>query len=109
MKSIQWPALLKLEGADDLIYVEGAQDWHGLYEQCPDTDDRLCDSRGQLYKLQCLGQQLVPVTLTDKIDLKQLNDWVRNHLVAMQQCCVYKIELESIDQAMQMVRDTQES
>lgn len=108
MKQINWPALLKLDGADDLLYLDSVQEWNLLSELRLGDEDRLCDSEGKLYKLQCLGQRILPVSLPQRIDLQQLNEWVRGHLVAMQQCCVYKVALQSITEGMRLVKETQE-
>jgi hypothetical protein len=103
MNGPEWPAILKLEGVDELVYLADEAQWRE--EQAAlgaAADDRLVDSRGRVFH----GHDAPPL---ETLPMTTFNQLVRAHLVAMQQCCVYKIELESYREGIRMVGETQES
>lgn len=110
-KTVSWPAIIKMEGVDDLLYIESQQVWdsEASISQQYHRDDLLIDSEGHCFQLQIRASDIDIVAMQQSLDLAQLDQWVRQHLVAMQQCCVYKVELDSFEQGFHMVKDTQES
>lgn len=99
-----WPALLRLEGVDELIYVEDEAQWalekNTLSHQT--GGDFLVDTKGAVYT----PQAGVPVPDGTMMPLEQFDELVRAHLVATQQCCVYKVRLASYMEGFRLVRDT---
>lgn len=110
-QDVVWPAIIKMAGVDDLLYVDSQYAWINdtsvNYQY--HSEDRLVDVQGQCFQLPKKTAQTDFIALQQSIDLAQLEQWVRQHLVAMQQCCVYKVELESFDQGLCLVKDTRES
>jgi hypothetical protein len=108
-QKVVWPAIIKMVGIDDLLYVESQQAWDNVSQDHQyHSDDMLIDSHGHCFQLQQIAEQTVFVAMQQAIDLAQLDLWVRQHLVAMQQCCVYKVELENFEQGFRLVRETRE-
>jgi len=105
MRLPNWPAVVRLAGVDELVYLADAAQWRLECVSLGDSSgDVLIDSSGSRFDIrQC------ELSASGTLPLGEFDAMVRAHLVAMQQCCVYKLELQSIRQGMQLVRDTVES
>ena len=101
-----WPAVVRLAGVDELVYLADAAQWRLECVSLGDSaGDVLIDSNGSRFDIRHCELSASGGSLP----LAEFDAMVRAHLVAMQQCCVYKLELQSIRQGMQLVRDTVES
>lgn len=104
MQQPRWLAVLKLAGIDEMIYLDNPGMWQDQAEaQGLRTEDVLVDVDGTRFGI--VQQQPRPL---DALSLDTFDAWVRAHLVAMQQCCVYKLALSSYRQGIELVRDSQE-
>jgi hypothetical protein len=79
MKMPEWPAILKLEGIDELIYIADAQQWRREIKTLRQSGgDLLIDANGSLYSLQ----DDTLVSEDSPVPLAQFGELVRSHLVA---------------------------
>ncbi len=103
-----WPAVIKHEGEDELMYLSGDVDWQQAAEHTlfSTGGDVLIDSQGRLF--HCQTDADVPVLhLTDRVmGLGDFTQILKQHMVALNQCCVSKLYIDTIAQGLQMVMDT---
>lgn len=102
--SIQWPAILKLDGEDILFYLssDNALNEELTHHYLSGSDDNfILDINAQCYTLEKQSKNL-------QIPLQEFNQLVRNHLSARQQCCVLKVSIESFRQGFDLVLNTAE-
>ena len=105
---VAWPAVIKLEGEDELIYIGSGQAWArdaelhaGRYSE----DDYLLDSRGCKYQLADRGDGvLLPAYTGGEIPLQSFTRLLRAHASAAGQCCVEKIVTGSVAEGIGLVR-----
>ena len=99
---IHWPAIIQYAGQAELAYVPDAAAWqaeaHGR-NGAWHADDRLVDSRGEVYGMhgglpQPTGQTLM---------LDAVLDLVRAHAAAQGLCCTAKLAAPSIADAIRLV------
>ena len=100
---INWPCVLKLNGDDELQYIENSK---ALKIQCQSLisheDDYLIDIQGHCYSLSNLflkKQLLVPIKKT--INLNELTELIKMSECSKATLCVTKIRFKSIAQAIQ--------
>ncbi|MGL4615406.1 MAG: DUF4144 family protein [Shewanella sp.] len=108
--AIQWPAIVKLAGSDELLYLDNAIDWLSLANlnraHFISPADQLVDSAGQRYFIHTnAGSNLPrlqqhPTTLA----LQEMISWVQHHANALGHCCVSKLSFTSLSQGLQIVR-----
>jgi hypothetical protein len=105
-----WPAVIKHQGDDELLYLADSEDWQQTAETLlfGADNDVLIDSQGRVYS--CLVDTAAPVLqVTDRdILLADFSQILKQHMVALNQCCVSKLHIDSIAQGLQMVKDTLE-
>ena len=101
-----WPCILKLQDEDELFYIESQQDFEQALK-----DHYLSESESN-FLINTTGQ-MTAVSAPDfplnnaQLRLVDFNQLLRNHLSALNQCCVLKIQITSFDQGFKMIRDTQ--
>lgn len=109
LATIQWPAIVKLAGSDELLYLDNAIDWLSLANLNRahfSPEDQLVDSAGQRYFIHTNAGsnpprlQLHPTTLA----LQEMISWVQHHANALGHCCVSKLSFTSLSQGLQIVR-----
>ncbi|MDF0535500.1 DUF4144 family protein [Shewanella sp. A32] len=104
----RWPALLQQSGADELLYIDSQQDWQQLWQSAAyllNPGDRLIDSDGLTWILTpTVTQPLNILTPTSNISLDQLQKLVQRHALIEGNCCISKLQLISITDAMQFVK-----
>ncbi len=112
MPQAEFPAILQFIDDDELIYVVNAeqllQELQNSYLAEP---PQLIDHSGRLFTINSLPASPAchfPLACHFKaqVSLPELNQLVRKHLVARQQCCVLKIEIENLEQGFELVRQT---
>ncbi|WP_261841386.1 DUF4144 domain-containing protein [Aliamphritea ceti] len=98
---IHWPALLSYAGDPELIAVMSAAEWRQDYlAQYYDAADLLIDSAGQCFHLK-RGSE--PQHSDTQLSLDALNDLLRLHFAAAGACCVAKMLVGSVAEAVQVV------
>ncbi|MCG9676727.1 DUF4144 domain-containing protein [Vibrio sp. Isolate24] len=103
---IQWPAFLKLEGDNELVYL-ASQDmlFRELESLILDTNDLVIDSAGRCFQLasdsETIGLNMTPKTY----DLTEITDLIQAHAFSKAQVCIIKIQFDSIHAAIDSLRD----
>lgn len=118
LTAIHWPALVKLAGSAELLYLSNADDWLALarLNRAHFTEaDQLLDSQGQRYQILAAGAEpfyaeidvwdplptLLPQT---PLPLEEFIQWVQHHANALGNCCVTKLSFNTLSQGMEIVR-----
>lgn len=103
-----WPAVIKHQGEDELMYLGNDKAWLQAVEHLVfgAEDDVLIDSQGQLY----IWDAAIPVLQAkgSAVTLEGFSQMLKKHMVALNQCCVSKLHIDTIAQGLQMVKDTVE-
>lgn len=101
MMKIQWPAMVKFEDIDELVFVGSQQLWDtdtNLSSAGFQVGDRLIDAIGGVYELD------MGVSPTDEsLTLEQVLELVQQHASVCGQCCVSKMDVPSIYEAIKLV------
>lgn len=107
---VQWPAVLKLHGADELIYLQNHAAWLSdghLQTMHLTASDILIDSAGLCFKA---GFHITQnrnggfIATGERLDLQQVIQLVRMHAAQDGTCCVAKLHASSIGDAITMLR-----
>lgn len=101
-KQVTWPAVVKFNNTDELLYAGSIEDWQSNSEMGGasfQAGDLLIDSAGRVYNL---------VTGADYNDqqqrtLAEVIELVRQHASVCGHCCVSKLGAPSIRDALQLV------
>ncbi|MCL1074651.1 DUF4144 family protein [Shewanella dokdonensis] len=100
-----WPALLQQQGVDELLYLENKQAWAqqltAAYLLNP--GDRLLDSTGTIWVLTFHHKQ-PQWHMSGTIQLHELQQLIQAHAVVDGNCCISKLQLSSIAEALQFVK-----
>lgn len=103
----EFPAILRFTDDDELIYVTDQQqllqELHNSYQAEP---PQLIDHQGRQFTINNLPARPLASHFNGQIPLPEFNQLVRKHLVARQQCCVLKIDIETLAQGFELVRQT---
>lgn len=107
MDSIRWPALLKLTGDDELIYLPDQAAWQAdtnLQQAIYQPDDQLIDADGQVFfLLSTAGDAVQPEAGGTQLTLSQLTELIRAHESVRGSCCVAKMAFGSMAEAFAVV------
>jgi len=102
-----WPALIRVEGDPELVYVRDRSAWQG--ESGPLThslgdNDRLIDSTGRLFRLEPgPGGETGLQALDQELSLPEILGLVKAHAAQAGSCCVAKLWAPTIRDAFQIV------
>lgn len=103
--AVQWPAILKLHGADELIHIQDHEAWiSDLHLQATHLtgDDYLIDTSGQRFDLPKARDGKFSAS-GDRLSLQQVIQLVRMHAAQDGACCVSKLHANSIEEAIGMI------
>jgi hypothetical protein len=109
----QWPAIITHEGQDEVSYVGNAASWQEL-AQDPHLfgagNDTLIDSNGDCFELvyDSTDKSLHILATHRQIDLRELAAIVKGHLTTRNQCCISKLQVQSVEEGMQLIADTED-
>ena len=99
---VSWPCLLKLEGDDELIYLNDKQD---LISECQELifsdDDHVIDSSGLSYIIKTSLNELTLVDNQRIFNLEQVTDLIRSHEFNKAEVCLTKIYFETTSDAIE--------
>jgi len=107
---VQWPAILKLHGTDELIYLQDHAAWLSdshLQAMHLTAGDILIDSDGLCFKA---GFHIAQnrnggfMATGEHLNLQQVIQLVRMHAAQDGACCVAKLHASSIAEAIAMLR-----
>ena len=103
---ITWPAIIKHDGEDELIYIKDKQQWQQDEEMLLYifTDrDVLIDATGKVFSLPELQNNLDSDSYLAIANLENILELVQNHAQLSNQCCVAKIQTTTIQQAIELI------
>ncbi|WP_144212737.1 DUF4144 family protein [Shewanella donghaensis] len=118
MQEIQWPAIIKQQDCEELIYLASDRDWLEYCCLTPhilDSTDQLLDTKGNTYdiafendsQLEFRNQattQLPQLSLSIKpIDVLVFIKYVRLHAQLNGHCCSSKLAFSTIKQGIETV------
>jgi len=108
---VNWPAVLKYHGEDELIYVESLAEWQSdpsLHLPHYESEDRLIDANGALFSLSstsCSSDTSMFVALDSRILVSEFVELVRKHAVLENYCCSAKLNAKTYQQVIAMVKE----
>ena len=112
-ESIQWPAMIKYGGDDELIYIHDQQEWlsdDDLSQFGYAAGDLLVDSTGRAFSLQAQpADRVEPVSTNEEVSPQQATEWIRNHFSVSGACCISKIHANSVAECLQMLQQDRDS
>lgn len=106
---ITWSAILKYDGENELVFIANQEQWNkdpDLFYYAYETDDLLLDTNGIIYKLnQIRDNYVTPSSTNSNATLEQVEDMLKAHMSELGHCCIAKISLASIEEAIEIVGD----
>ncbi|WP_415884220.1 DUF4144 family protein [Neptuniibacter sp. QD34_54] len=109
---IKWPAIIKYQGDNELIYIASGSVWEtdqDLHAVVYDADDRLIDSDGVLFSLEEREDRLVILRPVEAcFELEEMVDLIRAHFSSIGECCVSKFSIGSIAEGITTVGQFEE-
>ena len=104
---IDWPAIIHVDGDDELVLVGSAQEWSSHDEWSAveySADDFLFDSGGQVYRLDRLSNGFVQPAATGRVvPVSEFIAMVKRHAALCSTCCIEKIAFRNIEEGMAIV------
>lgn len=101
-QSVQWPAIIKLDAEDELIFISDAATFYSdksLHQMQLQAQDKLIDSTGTVFTIS--NRPEVQLTATGiMLSLNAVEDLLRLHLSNQGTCCVSKFHANSIRKAL---------
>lgn len=108
---ITWPAILKYDGENELVFIANQAQWNkdpDLFYYAYESDDLLLDSKGVIYKLDQIKENYVtPVSTNRMASLSEMEEMLKSHMSELGHCCIAKIAITSIQEAIVMVGETE--
>lgn len=102
---VHWPAIIKLDGDDELIYVADAGqliDDSELQQTYFREQDKLVDSSGSAYRIS--KDSTLTLTPTNEwMRLAEIEELLQLHLSNHGTCCVTKFHANSIREALMSI------
>ncbi|WOH36778.1 DUF4144 family protein [Thalassotalea fonticola] len=105
---ITWPAFIKHDGEDELIYISSLTEWQNDEEMLLyifSERDVLIDSTGKVYSLPILQQNINSNDYLAVASVGNIVELVRAHAATVGECCIEKINCQTISQAVALVKD----
>jgi hypothetical protein len=105
LRFITWPAILKLNGEDELIYIADAEqfiDDNAIRQTHFIEQDILIDSKGNAYHITS-HNSLTLTALPEQLSLEHIEALFQRHLSNHGNCCVAKFHANSISEAINCV------
>ncbi|AXY02557.1 hypothetical protein D1115_16005 [Vibrio alfacsensis] len=100
---ITWPCVLKLDGDDELVYLDSPKK---LNIECQaliwGEDDVVIDAKGQCYALQASTDHSLELRpLPQTLNLQEVTTLIQKHEFSQAQTCLIKIHFSSVQQAIE--------
>ncbi|MFW8633070.1 DUF4144 family protein [Vibrio natriegens] len=101
LNTVMWPCLLKLEGDDELIYLQSHSE---LQTECQaliwGQEDYVIDSNGQTFGLQHDSANHITLNPNNKtLSIEEVTTLIQSHEFSQAQRCIIKIHFSSVQQA----------
>jgi hypothetical protein len=109
---INWPAVIKYDNDEELVYVGSEEEWirdaeSHLYSQS--DGDRLIDSSGNIFSLDhVLNDIQNPPASGDRVTLEDFIRLVRIHASNSHRCCIEKIYFRNIAEGICLIASMNE-
>lgn len=103
--SVHWPAIIKFDGDDELIYVADAGqliDDSELQQTYFREQDKIIDSSGSTYRIN-VANTLNLTPTNEYMTLEEIKELLQLHLSNHGTCCVAKFHANSIREALMSV------
>lgn len=100
---VNWPALLKYKGDPELIFIADGAHWQRDYSAQQERyvcGDVLIDSQGAVFSLSTPQTNVAAYHL----ELPTLTAWIQQHYSAQGQCCISKLQFDSVAAAIAALR-----
>jgi len=109
-ESINWPAILKYKGENELAYIPSQSDWESdadLHVFAYEIEDQLIDPQGFVYSLSFRKNNLiVPEKSSRSLSLPEVSELIKAHLSELGSCCVSQFFAPSIKEAIAMMHSS---
>ncbi|WNC68882.1 DUF4144 family protein [Thalassotalea nanhaiensis] len=105
---ITWPAFIKHDGEDELIYISSFSEWQSDEEMLLyifTERDVLIDSTGKVFSLPVIQKNINSDDYLAIASVENVIELVKAHASMSGQCCIEKINCQSIKQAVELVKD----
>ena len=105
---VNWPAVIKYQGTDELVYVGSLTEWLADLDFCQanyEIGDRLIDVNGTLFSLQGMSASCAFVPLAMRICVFEFVELVRKYAVMENYCCSAKLTAKTHQQVIAMVKE----
>jgi hypothetical protein len=97
---ISWPCILKLEGDDELIYLDSKTDF---ILECSELlfsdDDYVIDSVGFCYIMETKSGELELSKIDKVLSVKEISSLIRAHEFSKASLCLSKIHFSNVSDA----------
>ena len=108
---IIWPVIIKYKGEDELTFISSEEEWNAdpdLHFYPYSEGDELIDTDGAIYQLPYEEENKVVVLKKSdrKKTIEEFESLIKNHLVFLNECCVTKFKISSIQEGMKIVEKT---
>ncbi|CAM3124962.1 DUF4144 domain-containing protein [Vibrio neptunius] len=103
---VQWPALLKLAGDNELVYLASRDRLIRESESLIlDSDDVIIDSEGRCFELTAHGNKVELNLKPTRYNLADVTHLIQAHEFSKAQVCIVKIQFDSILAAIESLCD----
>ncbi|HBV77399.1 MULTISPECIES: DUF4144 family protein [Vibrio] len=97
---INWPCMLKLEGDDELIYLNSEKELNGECEGLIwDQEDRVIDSKGFVYSMMTKNSVIRLQHDQIQISVEDASKLIQSHEFCRAEVCLTKIQFDSVFEA----------
>lgn len=104
---INWPAVIKYDGDDELVYVASVEAWKcdaELHLYNHRSSDQLIDSSGRVFSLDYSDDDTIVTEDTGtRLKLDDFIRLVRIHASSSHHCCIEKISFRSFAEGIELV------
>ncbi|WP_371374823.1 DUF4144 family protein [Thalassotalea aquiviva] len=107
---IHFPALVRHDNEDELIYIDSLQDWQNDEEMLLyifTERDVLIDSTGQVFLLPDVQENLTTATPIANATVENITELVQAHVHILGHCCSEKIRFNTVSEAIAAIKDLQ--
>lgn len=103
---ISWPCMLKLDGDDELIYLDSLQNFN---LECRDLifsdDDYIIDSSGYCYLIETISGELGLTKEGGKLSTDEATNLIRAHEFNKASVCLTKIHFLTVSEAIRSLHN----
>lgn len=109
---VEWPAVIKYEGDDELTYVDSDTEWvrdSAMYLYNHNGNNSLIDSNGTIFSLKLNDNGGTGINHTgDVISHEDFTRLVRIHASTVNRCCIEKIGFRDIADGIKLIQSMSE-